>query len=134
MKNIDKLKKIKYTISRKKGKSISQSLKDAGYSDASAEGKNSALSIVKVCDAKIAEEFKLTDLTADKVIKDLERLLSKADAKRDYATCRSILELQGKYLALWVDKQEIDSKGSLEVTQKQAINDYITNRLKEIQQ
>ncbi len=105
-KQIDKLKRLKYKENRLKGNNIKQSLIKSGYAIASAIGRNSSLSVVKVCEREIYEEFKASSVTIDLVISRLneDRLL--AISKQDYATATRVDELLGKYLAMFVDKTE----------------------------
>ena len=47
-------------------------------------------------------------LTIDKVLIDLEDAISQANTKGDVASRIRGIELQGKYLAMWTDKQQIE--------------------------
>jgi len=102
-KQIDPIKKAKYKISRKRGKSITQSLKDAGYAIGSAEGRNSDLSVVKVGDKEILNELMAKDVTVEWVINKLGTELAAIDAKASDRV--RILELLGKWLQMFKDNE-----------------------------
>ena len=86
-KQIDPLKKIKYKIARKQNKSIRQSLKDAGYSKATAQGHNNLqdLAVVKCVEQELINELKAKDVTVDTVIKRSDLVFNGAMAIKNYA-------------------------------------------------
>lgn len=108
-KQIDPIKKLKYKQNRLKGKSITQSLKDAGYSPNSAV-HSSGLGVVKCIEPQIALELTEADITVELIINRLNEDRLRALAKQDYATATRVDELLGKYLAMFTDKSEINNK------------------------
>ena len=106
-KQIDPIKKERYKRARLKGnKSIKQSLIEAGYSLNSAV-HSSGLGVVKCIEAEIKEEFKISDVTVENVLKNLEHIKQLAIQKQDYATAKECEIWKGKHLAMFTDKQEI---------------------------
>lgn len=104
-KHIDNIKKIKYKQSRLNGNNICNSLKEAGYSKASAEGKNSALGVVKVCELEIAKEFQGA-ITVEMVLNRIGEDRNNANSKGDFSTALQADIALGKYLAMFTDKTE----------------------------
>jgi len=100
-KQIDKLKKHLYKEARLQGNSIKGSLLKAGYSKASAVGKNSSLGVVKVCEQEIMDTLKASDLSVDWVVGKLNTELENIHAKSSDRV--RILELLGKYLNMFKD-------------------------------
>jgi len=90
-----------------KGKSARQALKDAGYSNASVS-HSTHCAVVKHSTAEILAEFRMCDVTPERVLADLEHLQKLALEKGDIPTATKITELRGKYLAMWTDKKVID--------------------------
>lgn len=84
----------------------------AGYSEAS--GRNVATDLLKKPDVqqRIRElhtaNMARNNITVDKVLADLEHDKLLAREKGDIATAVRADEIQGKYLAMWIDKQIID--------------------------
>jgi hypothetical protein len=60
-------------------------------------------------------------ITVDKVLADLEHDKLMAREKGDIASAIRADELQGKYLALFVDRQEITESGRRELSEKEAV-------------
>lgn len=104
---LSNLKKAKYKKARKEGKSIRESLLEAGYAESTSIGKNGSLTFVEVCEKELTEEFKLSDITPEFVINNLLEDRKLAKNKKDYSTVTRVDELLGKYLSLWKDVKEI---------------------------
>ena len=107
------------------GKSIRQSMKDAGYSERTAHGncdRNEPL--VKSCIEEIQDDIK-KKITVEKVLKGLEQIREKAYQDKDYSTATRCEELQGKYLAMFTDRRE-------EIVLKADEKDILRPRLAEI--
>jgi roadblock/LC7 domain-containing protein len=64
------------------------------------------LTSVKQCQRELIAEFKASGVTAEKVLADLEHTRLLALTKEDYATATRCAELQGKYIAMFTDKQQ----------------------------
>jgi hypothetical protein len=105
---INPIKKLKVYKALKQGKSARQSLKEAGYSQAtiSHSTKNK---VVKDSNEKIMQEVLAKDVTIDLVIKQLYEDRDLAKAKGDMATMTRVDELLGKFLAMFTDKKQIDA-------------------------
>jgi len=112
-KQVDKLKKLKYKASRLKGKSIAQSMRDAGYSDATAH-LSSTEGIVKQCEPELMAEVKAQGVSVEWVI---EGLTSELVAKDCRAADRiRVRELIGKYLNMFRDAQPIQMQFNINDT------------------
>ena len=102
----------------------------AGYSEASA--KNTATELLRdpAVQQKIKERnaanLSRNDVTTDKVLSDLEHTRILALEKGDYATACRCSELQGKFLALFVDRQVIDepARRELDAAEEADARDY----------
>lgn len=105
MKHIDKIKKHKYKQARLQGKTIEQSLKDAGYSDKTARHKNSSLSVARVGDKEILDKMLAKDITVDWIVDQLIQELSAPDAKASDRV--RVKELLGKYIKMFQDNVNI---------------------------
>jgi hypothetical protein len=103
MRALNPIRKAKVKASLLDGRSIRQSLKDAGYSERTAHGNANATDnrLVRTCMEEIAQEFKLSDITAESVLKEIEEARLLALKSGDLATVCRCSELKGKYLALW---------------------------------
>ena len=102
----------------------------AGYSEKTANemgAQNLAkLSIKSEIEKRINDRKERTQITQDKVLKDIE--LIKQDAMRtkidasgntemiNHSAALKACELQGKHLAMFTDKQDVNLNGSLAIT------------------
>ncbi len=107
---VNPIRKAKYKKSRLRGKSVKQSLLDAGYAKSSAQSCNSNMAVVKLCDDEIARSFKLIELTPEKVLSEIEALQARAIKEGDNATVTKLLDMKGRYLAMFTDKKQIETK------------------------
>ena len=124
-KTIDKLRKAKVKQARLQGKSNAQALREAGYSDSTAKHNvDSGNKLLKAVLAEIEAEWKLSDVTVDSVLKELEAIQEAAFKKGDNATAGRMAELKGKYLAMFTDKQQLDAKVMSQQEDK-AIKEYM---------
>ena len=57
----------------------------------------------------IKEREERVKLTADKVLEDIERVRGLAEGSEQYNVSLKASELQGKHLAMFTDKQQIDA-------------------------
>jgi len=84
----------------------------AGYSPRTAEGQASRLlSNAKVraaVDAKLERLSRKTELTAEKVLRDLEQHRVLALAADNHNAANKASELQGKFLGIFVERQQVD--------------------------
>ena len=119
-KQIDKLKKAKFKASRLQNKSIAQSLRDSGYSEATAH-KSSVNTVVKVCEQELLEEFKATSITVEYVLGGLKK---EAEQAKNAADRIRAFELLGKYQAMFTDKQ---------ITTNQIPKDELPERIARVQ-
>ena len=124
-KRINPIKKNIVKQSILQGKSFIQSLKDAGYTEATAH-QSSSIPIVKHCIEEIAKDFDKAKITPEYVLAGLNK---EAQEAKNSADRIKAYELLGKYLALFTDKQQVDA--NIITKQEQSIIDkYIhTNRL-----
>jgi len=101
-KQVDKLKKERYKQARLQGESVKGSLLEAGYSKSTAH-QSSTNTIVKQCEPELMNEVKASDISVDWVINKLNSELQSIHAKSSDRI--RILELLGKYLAMFKDSQ-----------------------------
>lgn len=84
--------------------------KAAGYSEATAKEigcQNLKKPAVKAAiDAATESRVQRTQITADKVLRNIERLATKAERAKKYGEALKGNELLGKHLKLFVDKHE----------------------------
>ena len=105
-KGIDPIKKLKVKQARLQGKSMKQSMIDAGYSI------NTAINafrreVVKGCDEEIAKAILKAGVTEDEVIAGLRKEALTAPKPSDRIAALAWL---GKVKAMFTDKQQIDAK------------------------
>ena len=84
-----------------------KSLKAGGLSESTARHRvranNTLLNVVK---AEIENDIQ-KKINVNYVLSELERIKSLAEANKDFSTATRNMELLGKYLAMFTDKQEI---------------------------
>jgi hypothetical protein len=87
----------------------------AGYSEHTAEQQGSRLlrnaQVKAAVDALTAKRAERLELSADKVLKDLNRLGELAEAFGDFAPAIKARELLGKHLGLFPNKHELAGAG-----------------------
>lgn len=85
----------------------------AGYSEKTARQMGSEnLSKPYIQDeiaSLIKEREERVKLTADKVLEDIERVRTLAEGSEQYSVSLKASELQGKHLAMFTDKQQINA-------------------------
>ena len=64
-------------------------------------------------DAKMAKKAEKFDLTADKVLRDLEDARIGAAAAEQYSASVRASELQGRHIGMWAEAQPVDNAGKL---------------------
>lgn len=89
----------------KSNQSIKSAVIKAGYSENSAINAH-RLTVVKRCLEEIEAQFKLSELTPEMVIQQLQATRQLALEKRDYATAAFCSTQLGKYLAMFTDRNE----------------------------
>ena len=100
---------IRQSLLRKsllQGKSIRQSMKDAGYSASTAHsncGKDEPL--VKACMKEIQRDIK-KKITVEYVLGQIERIKRLAVSKEDFSTALASVVALGKWLAMFTEKTE----------------------------
>lgn len=57
-----------------------------------------------------AKRVKRVQLTADKVLEDIERVRGKAENSEQYTVSLKASELQGKHLAMFTERQQIEGE------------------------
>lgn len=100
--------KLKESILKHPERSVRQHFLNAGYAEASAN-QGSSLSVLKCVMAEVSKEWSLSQVTVEDVLKKIEAGQALALTKKDYASYAFLVQLQGKYLAMFTDKQEIKS-------------------------
>lgn len=116
--NIYKKELVKQNI--KKGLSYKQSLLQAGYTQCTAK-QASRQATLKYSLEEIAKEFDKSKITAEYVLAGLEKELSTALKPADRLKA---LELLGKYLAMFTDKQQVKAE-ILNKEEQDTLNRYI---------
>ena len=88
------------------GKSIRQSLKDAGYSERTAHGHaDKDFPVVSACNAEIQADIK-KKITVEYVLGQIERIKRLAVSKEDFSTALASVVALGKWLAMFTEKTE----------------------------
>tara|TARA_R100001086_G_scaffold7202_1_gene4291 strand:- start:551 stop:904 length:354 start_codon:yes stop_codon:yes gene_type:complete len=64
-----------------------------------------------------SEREKRIQLTADKVLEDIERVRQKAEGSEQYTVSLKASELQGKHLAMFTEKHKVDGEIKMPVVQ-----------------
>tara|TARA_R100001440_G_scaffold26515_1_gene43358 strand:- start:12 stop:365 length:354 start_codon:yes stop_codon:yes gene_type:complete len=86
----------------------------AGYSKKTARTIGSKLltkvDVQKEIDRLKAIREKRVELTAEKVLKDIERVRNKAEGSEQYNVSLKASELQGKHLAMFTEKHQVDGE------------------------
>ena len=93
----------------------------AGYSKKTARTIGSKLltkvDIQKEIDRLKAIREKKVELTAEKVLKDIERVRGKAEDTNQFNVSLKASELQGKHLAMFTEKHQVDGEIRMPVVQ-----------------
>ena len=93
----------------------------AGYSEKTARTIGSKLltkvDIQKEIDRLKAIREKKVELTAEKVLEDIERVRKKAEGSEQYTVSLKASELQGKHLAMFTEKHKVDGEIKMPVVQ-----------------
>lgn len=106
MKKIDKLKLRKYKVSRKKGKSKAESLRNAGYAKTTAEHCQGELTLVKLGEAEILREYDISQINTEYVLKHLMNIIKLSISDNDKSNYNRAVESLGRHLAMFTDKTE----------------------------
>ena len=93
----------------------------AGYSEKTANRigtENLSKPVIKseINRLKAIREKKI-ELTAEKVLKDIERVRDKAESSEQYNVSLKASELQGKHLAMFTEKHKVDGEIKMPVIQ-----------------
>lgn len=93
----------------------------AGYSEKTANRigtENLSKPVIKSeIDRLKAIREKKIELTAEKVLKDIERVRDKAESSEQYNVSLKASELQGKHLAMFTEKHKVDGEIKMPVIQ-----------------
>ena len=93
----------------------------SGYSKKTARTIASKLltkvDIQKEIDRLKAIREKKVELTAEKVLKDIERVREKAEGSEQFSVSLKASELQGKHLAMFTEKHKVDGEIKMPVVQ-----------------
>ena len=92
-----------------KGESARTALKKANYSPSSIRQSTHCV-VVKQCMKEIEEEFKLSDITVEKIVRDFELAKKIALESGDMSNWNRANECLGRYLAMFTDKKELSVK------------------------
>ena len=91
----------------------------AGYSEKTANRigtENLSKPVIKnEIDRLKAIREKKVELTAEKVLKDIERVRDKAEGSEQYNVSLKASELQGKHLAMFTEKHQVDGEVKMPV-------------------
>jgi hypothetical protein len=99
---INPIRKAKVKAALLQGKSARQSLKEAGYPDASVS-HSTGMVVVKCSMNEIKDDI-LSRVTVENVLKELDDCKKLAQEKGDFSTVARCIELKGKYLAMFRDR------------------------------
>lgn len=112
------------------GNSFQKSMKIAGYAKNTAHQASKSQPVIKQVLKEIAEEFKMSNITTEKVLKNLHQDRKFAYRKGDIASAIRTDELTGKWLGMFKDGQtqiniiSVDKRQALEALASQlAINE-----------
>jgi len=99
----------------------------AGYSKKTARSVGSE-NLTKPCIQKEiqrlkAKRYEKIDLTIDKVLKDLEYVRQKTLGEGQYSVSLKATELQGKHLAMFTDKTQVEGEVSMPIINVQLKDD-----------
>ncbi|BAQ85165.1 terminase small subunit [uncultured Mediterranean phage uvMED] len=93
----------------------------AGYSQKTAEVQGPRLlgnvRVKSEIDRLKAIREKKVELTAEKVLEDIERVRKKAEGSEQYTVSLKASELQGKHLAMFTEKHKVDGEIKMPVVQ-----------------
>ena len=93
----------------------------AGYSQKTAEVQGPRLlgnvRVKSEIDRLKAIREKKVELTAEKVLEDIERVRKKAEGSEQYTVSLKASELQGKHLAMFIEKHKVDGEIKMPVVQ-----------------
>ena len=93
----------------------------AGYSEKTANrigAENLSKPVIKnEIDRLKAIREKKVELTAEKVLKDIERVRGKAEDTKQFNVSLKASELQGKHLAMFTEKHQVDGEIRMPVVQ-----------------
>lgn len=91
----------------------------AGYAPRSAAARGSRLlcspDIRAAIEAAMQERSRTVERTAQDVLRDLQSLTQEAWQGGDLKTAMKGLELEGRHLAMWTDRQKQEIGGTLEI-------------------
>ncbi len=101
-------KNILNQIKSKKKVNFKKAALDAGYAPSSARNATQ-LQSVQQCRREIAASFRRETITVDYVLAELERAKNLAEKKEDIASYVRVCELLGKYLAMFTERQQVQT-------------------------
>jgi phage terminase small subunit len=91
----------------------------AGYSEKTAHQIGHALMkqphVQATIQAEMDKRSEVTDLTAERVIRDIDRVRQKAENEGNYNAALKASELLGKHLQLFVEKLEVKHSGGVKI-------------------
>jgi len=94
------------------GENATQAAIKAGYSEKTAASIGAENlrkpQIAILLEARVEEVAKKADLTAEGILDRLQETYESAREEGQHNAANKSLELQGKFLGIWVDKQQID--------------------------
>ena len=104
-----KVRKVKNGLLQ--GKTAKQAMLDAGYKETTAGHNISPYNkLLQTVHAEIEREFKLSDVTVEQVIKEIDTIRLLAEKQGDLSTAGRMSELKGRWLAMFTDRKVIDAK------------------------
>lgn len=123
-KRVNQLRKMRLKNELLKGETNKQAMINAGYSPNTAQSVTNRAVMQKVLKV-IEEDFKLSDITVEKVLKDIEYGKDKALTKADINTYMRGCELEGKYLAIFKDNLNVNDTKHTNINLNHIIKDRI---------
>lgn len=88
---------------------IKPAMMKEGYAEATAN-KGAHNKVIKEALGKIEEDFKLSDITPESVLSNLNEIKRLAIAKGDLATAKGCEELSGRYLNIFKEHKVLEHK------------------------
>lgn len=92
----------------------------AGFAPATAHNATSK-KIVQACQLEITKEL-TKKIDVDYVLNELERIKKLAEENKDFSTAARNVELLGKYLAMFTDKQQVKSDINITSDEQSELN------------
>ena len=126
---IDKIKKAKVKHARLQGKSKAESLREGGYSKATAEHHAHDIPVLNCVDSEIVKEMKRSDYDVNYLLKKTSNIIDKAETKKDYTNALRGLEGIAKIQSIGADDKTIVNVHNVAVDTND--KEALTHRIRE---